>query len=89
MCFIGGGRFRECCGDIIIGTTIMIFAAAHLPNVTVSVPHLGSIKFTHTEISFVIGMLGYKGVKEILFLVMKNRFGIDLRERIAQRKDNV
>ncbi|MEG5297608.1 hypothetical protein V1572_13700 [Enterobacter quasiroggenkampii] len=87
--FYWGGRFRECCGDIIIGTTIMIFTVVHLPNVTVSIPHIGSLTFAHTEISFVIGMLGYKGVKEILFFVMKHRFGIDLRERIAQRKDNV
>ncbi|EBQ9804800.1 hypothetical protein DQR71_21745 [Salmonella enterica subsp. enterica serovar Kingston] len=86
--FYWGGRFRECCGDILIGTTIMVFAAAHLPNVTVTIPQVGVMTFSHNEIAFVVGMLGYKGLKAIIFFVLKNRFGIDLRERIAQRKNS-
>ncbi len=35
--FYWGGKLRECCGDILIGTTIMAFAAAHLPNITLPV----------------------------------------------------
>ncbi|ECC3255695.1 hypothetical protein ABWR82_004318 [Salmonella enterica subsp. enterica] len=86
--FYWGGRLRECCGDILIGTTVMVFAAAHLPNVTVTVPQLGAVTLTHNEIAFVLGMLGYKGIKAVVFAVLKNRFGIDLRERIAQRKNS-
>ncbi|BCA40827.1 hypothetical protein [Kluyvera ascorbata] len=66
----------------------MVFAAAHLPNISFEVPQLGALTFTHNEIAFVVGMLGYKGLKEIIFWVMKNRFGIDLRERIAQRNNS-
>ncbi|EJK0523166.1 hypothetical protein NKL93_001102 [Salmonella enterica] len=84
--FYWGGRLRECCGDILIGTTVMVFAAAHLPNVTVTIPQFGTITFSHSEIAFVVGMLGYKGLKAVIFWGLKNRFGIDLRERIAQRK---
>lgn len=87
--FYWGGKLRECCGDILIGTVIMTFAAAHLPNVMIAIPQIGSVKFSHNEIAFVIGMLGYKGIKAVIFLVLKNRFGIDLSARIAQRKDNV
>ena len=86
--FYWDGQLRECCGDIHIGITIMVFAAAHLPNISFEVPQLGAITFTHNEIAFVVGMMGYKGQKEIIFWVMKNRFGIDLRERIAQRKNS-
>lgn len=86
--FYWGGKLRECCDDILIGTTIMVFAAAHLPNISFEVPQLGALTFTHNEIAFVVGMLGYKGLKEIIFWVMKNRFGIDLRERIAQRNNS-
>lgn len=87
--FYWGGKLRECCGDILIGSVIMTFAAAHLPNVTIAIPQIGAVKFSHSEIAFVIGMLGYKGIKAVIFLVLKNRFGIDLPARIAQRKDNV
>lgn len=45
--FYWGGRLRECCGDILIGTTIMIFAAAHLSNVTISIPQIGEVTFSH------------------------------------------
>ncbi|EBC5973513.1 hypothetical protein GPN87_003071 [Salmonella enterica] len=86
--FYWGGRFRECCGDILIGTTIMIFAAFHLPNVTVTIPQIGTVTITHYMIAFVVGMAGYKGLKEVIFWGIKNRFGIDLRERIAQRKNS-
>ena len=86
--FYWGGKLRECCGDIIIGTTIMIFASARLPNITLTIPQIGTFTFTHTEIAFAGGVLGYKGLKEIIFWVLKNRFGIDLRERIAQRKSS-
>lgn len=85
--FYWGGKLRECCGDILIGTTIMVFAAALLPSVSFDIPQIGPITFTHNEIAFVVGMLGYKGLKEIIFWVLKNRFNIDLRERIAQRKN--
>ncbi|ECC1660258.1 hypothetical protein FNO19_09975 [Salmonella enterica subsp. salamae] len=86
--FYWGGKLRECCGDVLIGTVIMTFAAAHLPNVTVTIPQIGAVTFSHSEIAFVIGMLGYKGIKAVVFWVLKNRFGIDLRERIAQRKSS-
>lgn len=86
--FYWGGRLRECCGDVLIGTVIMTFAAAHLPNVTVAIPQIGAVTFSHSEIAFVIGMLGYKGIKAVIFWGLKNRFGIDLRERIAQRKSS-
>lgn len=86
--FYWGGKLRECCGDVLIGTVIMTFAAAHLPSVTVAIPQIGSVTFSHSEIAFVVGMLGYKGIKAVIFWVLKNRFGIDLRERIAQRKSS-
>jgi hypothetical protein len=86
--FYWGGRLRECCGDVLIGTVIMTFAAAHLPNVTVTIPQIGAVTLSHSEIAFVIGMLGYKGIKAVIFWGLKNRFGIDLRERIAQRKSS-
>lgn len=86
--FYWGGKLRECCGDVLIGTVIMTFAAAHLPNVTVTIPQFGVVTLSHSEIAFVIGMLGYKGIKAVIFWVLKNRFGIDLRERIAQRKSS-
>ncbi|EPY4252870.1 TPA: hypothetical protein L9P67_002677 [Klebsiella pneumoniae] len=87
--FYWGGKLRECCGDVLIGTVIMTFAAARLPNITIAIPEIGSFSFTHNEIAFVIGMLGYKGLKAVIFYVLKNKFGIDLRERIEQsRKSN-
>lgn len=86
--FYWGGRFRECCGDILIGTTIMVFAAARLPNITIPVPGDVPLIFSHNEIAFVVGIMGYKGLKEIIFWVLKTRFNIDLRERIAQRKNS-
>lgn len=70
--FIGGGNFRECCGDVLIGAVIMMFAAVHLPNVTFTIPQVGEVTFTHNEIVFVLGMLGYKGLKEVIFGVLKN-----------------
>lgn len=66
----------------------MTFAAAYLPSVTVTIPQFGVVTLSHSEIAFVIGMLGYKGVKAIIFGVLKNRFGIDLCERITQRKSS-
>lgn len=84
--FYWGGKFRECCGDVLIGTIIMIFAAARLPSFDITIPELGEVHFSHNEVAFVVGMLGYKGLKAVVFWVLKSRFGIDLRERIAQRK---
>ncbi|HEE9631290.1 TPA: hypothetical protein R8E83_003571 [Escherichia coli] len=86
--FYWGGRFRECCGDILIGTTIMIFAAARLPNITIPVPGDAPLIFNHYEMAFAVGIMGYKGLKGIIFWVLKTRFNIDLRERIAQRKNS-
>lgn len=86
--FYWGGKLCECCGDVLIGTVIMTFAAAHLPNVTVTIPQYGKITLSNSEIAFVVGMLGYKGLKAAIFWGLKNRFGIDLRERIAQRKNS-
>lgn len=86
--FYWGGKLRECCGDILIGVTIMMFVSTRLPNITISIPQMGTLALSHNEIAFVVGMLGYKGLKAIIFWVLKNRFGIDLRERIAKRKDS-
>lgn len=86
--FYWGGKLRECCGDVLIGTVIMVFAAARLPSVNITIPQMGSFSFTHNEIAFVVGMLGYKGLKAVIFWILKNRFGIDLRERIEQRKSS-
>lgn len=84
--FYWGGKFRECCGDVLIGTIIMMFAAARLPSFEINIPELGAVHFSHNEVAFIVGMLGYKGLKAVVFWVLKSRFGIDLRERIAQRK---
>ena len=70
--FHWGGKFRECCGDVLIGAVIMMFAAVHLPNVTFTIPQVGEVTFTYNEIVFVLGMLGYKGLKEVIFGVLKN-----------------
>lgn len=84
--FYWGGRLRECCGDVLIGTIIMTFAAARLPSIDLTLPEFGALHFSHSEVAFVVGMLGYKGLKAVIFWILKARFGIDLRERIAQRK---
>ncbi len=84
--FYWGGKLRECCGDVLIGTIIMMFAAARLPSFEINIPELGAVHFSHNEVAFIVGMLGYKGLKAVVFWVLKSRFGIDLRERIAQRK---
>ncbi|MEB5748675.1 hypothetical protein MXF13_02070 [Leclercia adecarboxylata] len=85
--FYWGGKLRECCGDVLIGTIIMTFAAARLPSFEITIPELGALHFSHNEVAFIVGMLGYKGIKAVIFWVLKARFGIDLRERIAQRKN--
>jgi len=85
--FYWGGKLRECCGDVLIGTIIMTFAAARLPSFEITIPELGTVHFSHNEAAFILGMLGYKGLKAVIFWVLKSRFGIDLRERIAQRNN--
>ncbi|ENC2022854.1 hypothetical protein ABKE32_000480 [Escherichia albertii] len=83
--FYWGGKLREACGDVLIGTTIMIFVAARVPNIVLNLPEIGAVTVNHNELAFVIGMLGYKGFKEVAFWVLKKRFGIDV-QALRQKK---
>ncbi|ECD2968462.1 hypothetical protein EU408_02020 [Salmonella enterica subsp. enterica] len=86
--FYWGGHFREACGDIILGLCIATFVYAHVPQIVIDVPGYGQLTILHWEIAFALGVGGYKGVKNVAFLVLKKRFGIDIRARRVEKQDN-
>ncbi|HHT2661500.1 TPA: hypothetical protein ACTYSP_001077 [Citrobacter freundii] len=85
--FYWGGHFREACGDLLLGLVIATFVYARFPVITLEIPVYGVITISHLELAFVLGVSGYKGIKEIVFLVLKKRFGIDIRARRIEKQN--
>ena len=83
--FYWGGKFRETCGDLIVGLSLMCFIYARVPGFTINIPVVGDVTLSHAEIAFVFGILGYKGFKELAFYILKKKFGIDIRARQFER----
>ncbi|ECR4399113.1 hypothetical protein AB4U70_002934 [Salmonella enterica] len=86
--FYWGGHFREACGDMILGLCIATFVYARAPNITIDIPGYGPVTISHLEIAFALGVGGYKGIKSVVFLILKKRFGIDIRARRVEKQNN-
>nr|HAF4307128.1 hypothetical protein [Salmonella enterica] len=86
--FYWGGHFREACGDLLVGLAVMTFVYTRMPNLIIEIPGYGSITVGHIELAFALGISGYKGFKEVVFLVLKKRFGIDIRARRVEKQNN-
>ncbi|MEX3086107.1 hypothetical protein AB4P17_09905 [Escherichia coli] len=85
--FYWGGHFREACGDIILGLCFATFVFKRMPQITIEIPGFGPVIITHLELAFAIGVGGYKGVKGVVFWVLKKRFGIDIRARRVEKSN--
>lgn len=89
--FYCGGKLREIVGDVIIGPLLVALVAERVPGLSLAA--LGvDVSVSHYELAFVVGIVGVHGIKEAAFWVLKNRFGIDVRTRRLekrQEKENV